>query len=55
MPPYESAFLMMCAMAVAHLVATTSKARVAGSKSRVTAAQLGQIRRQVALAIGVEG
>jgi len=41
--------------AVAHLVATTSKTRVTATKSRVTAAQLAQIRRRVALSIGVEG
>jgi len=33
----------------------TSKARLTATKSRVTEAQLGQIRRRVGLSIGVEG
>lgn len=41
--------------AVSHLVATTSKSRLYGSPSRVTSDQLAAIRRQIALAIGVEG
>jgi mRNA interferase MazF len=41
--------------AVSHLVATTSKARLSATPSRITAAQLAAIRRQVVLAIGVEG
>ncbi len=40
--------------AVSHLVATTSKRRLEAALSRVTAEQLGAIRRQVALAVGVE-
>jgi mRNA-degrading endonuclease toxin of MazEF toxin-antitoxin module len=39
--------------AASHLVATTSKARIRSTSSRVTADQLMAIRRQVALAIGV--
>jgi len=41
--------------AVSHLVATTSKARLRATSSRVTPEQLIAIRRQIALAIGVEG
>ena len=41
--------------AVSHLVATTSKARLRATPSRVTAAQLATIRRQIALAVGLEG
>ena len=41
--------------AVSHLVATTSKARLRTTSSRVTAAELAAIRRQVAFAIGIEG
>jgi mRNA-degrading endonuclease toxin of MazEF toxin-antitoxin module len=40
--------------AVSHLVATTSKARLTATASMITAAQLGAIRRQIALAIGME-
>jgi mRNA-degrading endonuclease toxin of MazEF toxin-antitoxin module len=40
--------------AVSHLVATASKARLAATKSRITAAQLTKIRRQIALSIGLE-
>lgn len=40
--------------AVSHLVATTSKMRLQATRSRITQEQLGTIRRQVALAIGVE-
>lgn len=40
--------------AVSHLVATTSKARLRETPSRVTADQLVAIRRQIALAIGIE-
>ena len=39
--------------AVSHLVATTSKARLHATSSRITAEQLAAIRRQIALAIGV--
>ena len=41
--------------AASHLVATTSKRRVTATASCVTAGQLAGIRRQVALAVGVEG
>jgi mRNA-degrading endonuclease toxin of MazEF toxin-antitoxin module len=40
--------------AVSHLVATTSKARLTATASRITTDQLGAIRRQIALAVGVE-
>jgi mRNA interferase MazF len=41
--------------AVSHLVATTSKARLQATPSRITLQQLTAIRRQVALAVGIEG
>jgi mRNA interferase MazF len=41
--------------AVSHLVATTSKARLHATSSRVTQDQLTAIRRQIALAVGIEG
>jgi len=40
--------------AASHLVATTSKHRLTATSSRVTAEQLAAIRRQVALAVGIE-
>ena len=40
--------------ALSHLVATTSKRRLQATPSRATAAQLDAIRRQIAMAIGVE-
>lgn len=40
--------------AVSHLVTATSKARLRQTPSRITQAQLAAIRRQIALAIGVE-
>ena len=40
--------------AVSHLVATTSKARLQCTPSRVTSEQLTAIRYQIALAVGVE-
>jgi mRNA-degrading endonuclease toxin of MazEF toxin-antitoxin module len=40
--------------AVSHLVATTSKRRLRATASRITAAQLAAIRRQIALAIGLD-
>jgi mRNA-degrading endonuclease toxin of MazEF toxin-antitoxin module len=40
--------------AVSHLVATTSKARLKATPSRITADQLAAIRRQIALAVGIE-
>jgi mRNA interferase MazF len=41
--------------AVSHLVATTSKARLSATRSRITAEQLTAIRRQIILAVGGEG
>jgi mRNA interferase MazF len=41
--------------AVSHLVATTSKARLQATPSRITPQQLTAIRRQIALAVGIEG
>lgn len=41
--------------AVSHLVATTSKARLAATPSRITPEQLVAIRRQIALAVCIEG
>ena len=40
--------------AVSHLVATTFKARLSATPSRITPDQLIAIRRQIALAVGVE-
>ena len=40
--------------AASHLVATTSKHRLTATPARVTAEQLANIRRQVALAVGIE-
>jgi mRNA interferase MazF len=40
--------------AVSHLVAATSKTRLEATRSRITAEQLATIRRQIALAIGLE-
>ena len=40
--------------AVSHLVATTSKRRLQATSSRITVAQLDAIRRQIAMAIGME-
>lgn len=40
--------------AVSHLVATTSKSRLRATPSRITAKQLATIRRQIALAIGID-
>jgi uncharacterized protein YifN (PemK superfamily) len=40
--------------AVSHLVATTSKNRLERTQSRITPEQLSAIRRQIALAIGLE-
>ena len=39
--------------AVSHLVATTSKARLTATRSRITDPQLTAIRRQIALSLGV--
>jgi uncharacterized protein YifN (PemK superfamily) len=40
--------------AVSHLVATTSKARLRGTPSSITPAQLAAIRRQIAWALGID-
>jgi len=40
--------------AVSHLVATTSKARLSATPSRITLEQLIAIRRQIAVAVGIE-
>ena len=40
--------------AASHLVATTSKQRLQATSSRITQEQLSSIRRQIALAVGVE-
>ena len=40
--------------AVSHLVATTSKVRLSKTPSRITPEQLIAIRRQIALAVGIE-
>jgi mRNA-degrading endonuclease toxin of MazEF toxin-antitoxin module len=39
--------------AVSHLIATTSKKRLRATGSHITSAQLGTIRQQIALAIGL--
>ncbi len=41
--------------AVSHLVATTAKSRLTATRSRITPAELAAIRRQIALAVGIEG
>ena len=41
--------------AVSHLVTTTSKRRLRTTSSRVTPEQLGSIRRQIALSVGIDG
>jgi len=53
MPTAENGCKAPC-WAVSHLVATTSKARLRPTPSRITSDQLGAIRRQIALAVGVE-
>jgi mRNA interferase MazF len=53
-PSAENGCRKQC-WAVSHLVATTSKARLTATPSRITQAQLAAIRRQIALAVGVEG
>jgi mRNA interferase MazF len=40
--------------AMSHLVATTSKARLRATPSSITPEQLAAIRRQIALAVGIE-
>lgn len=41
--------------AVSHLVATTSKARLRATPSRITTDQLALIRRQIAFSVGIGG
>jgi mRNA-degrading endonuclease toxin of MazEF toxin-antitoxin module len=50
-PTAENGCRKRC-LAVSHLVAATSKARIRPIPSQVTPAQLAQIRRQIALALG---
>jgi mRNA-degrading endonuclease toxin of MazEF toxin-antitoxin module len=52
-PSAENGCVKPC-WAVSHLVATTSKLRLRPTPSHITAAQLATIRRQVALAIGLD-
>ena len=40
---------------VSHLVATTSKARLRATPAHITPDQVTAVRRQVALAVGIEG
>ncbi|HYH38572.1 MAG TPA: type II toxin-antitoxin system PemK/MazF family toxin [Azospirillum sp.] len=40
--------------ALAHHVTTTSKARIRGTDARITAQQLADIRRRIAITIGLE-
>ena len=51
-PTVENGCGKMC-WAVSHLVATTSKARLRVTPSRITPDQLTAIRRQIAIAVGV--
>ncbi|HEY6432210.1 MAG TPA: type II toxin-antitoxin system PemK/MazF family toxin [Acetobacteraceae bacterium] len=51
-PTAENACGKPC-WAVSHLVATTSKARLRATPSRITSGQLAAIRRQIALALGI--
>ncbi len=53
LPSAENGCVKPC-WAVSHLVATTSKARLTATPSMITAAQVFAIRRQIALAIGIE-
>ena len=52
MPTAENGCAKPC-WAVSHLVATTAKARLRATASRITAAELTAIRRQIALAVGI--
>jgi mRNA interferase MazF len=52
-PTQENGCTKPC-WAVPHLVATTSKARLSTTPSRITPDQLIAIRRHIALAVGVE-
>ena len=51
-PSAENGCRKVC-WAAAHLAATTSKARLRATPSRITAAELAAIRRQIAFAIGI--
>lgn len=53
-PTTENACTKPC-WAVSHLVATTSKARLRTTPSRITPDQFAAIRRQIALAVGIMG
>jgi len=53
-PTVENGCTKTC-WAASHLVTSASKRRLTATESRVTAEQLARIRRQVALAVGVEG
>lgn len=53
-PTTENGCTKSC-WAVSHLVATTSKARLRTTPSRITPDQLAAIRRQIALAVGIVG
>lgn len=52
-PTAENGCTKPC-LAMSHLVSATSKARVRATDSRITRDQLTEIRRQIALAIGIE-
>jgi mRNA-degrading endonuclease toxin of MazEF toxin-antitoxin module len=52
-PTAENGCSKLC-WAVSHLVATTSKARLQATKSRITPEQPAAVRRQIALAVGME-
>ena len=52
-PCSENGFSKPC-WAVSHLVATTSKARLTATPSWITTGQLAAVRRQIALAHGIE-
>ncbi|MFZ1428996.1 MAG: type II toxin-antitoxin system PemK/MazF family toxin [Geminicoccaceae bacterium] len=52
-PTQENGCTKLC-YALAHHVATTSKRRIAPTQSRITDLQLGEIRRRIAIAIGLD-
>lgn len=54
MPTAENGCSKPC-WAVSHLVATTSKLRLRATPSRITPEQLGAIRRQIGVAVGMTG
>lgn len=53
LPTAENGCTKAC-WAMSYLVTSTAKARIRATESRVTREQLAEIRRQVALAIGIE-